>query len=84
IYCDNKSAIAIAKNPVHHQRTKHIAIKYHFIRDEETTKQIRLEYCPTEDQIADIFTKALPRPRFELLRTMLGVTEFALRRSIKV
>jgi len=46
--------------------------------------KIRLKYCPTEDQIADIFTKALPRPRFELLRAMLGVTKFASRRSIKV
>jgi len=46
--------------------------------------EIQLDYCPTEDQIADIFTKALPRPRFELLRAMLGVTEFASRRSIKV
>jgi len=46
--------------------------------------KIRLEYCPTEDQIAYIFIKALPRPRFELLRTMFGVTEFASRRSIKV
>lgn len=75
IYCDNKSAIAIAKNPVHHNRTKHIAIKYHFIREAGETKEIRLEYCQTEDQIADIFTKALPRPKFEQLRSMLGVTE---------
>ena len=77
INCDNKSAIAMTKNPIHHSRTKHIAIKYHFIREAETNMKIRLEYCPTEDQIADIFTKALPRPRFELLRAMLGVTEFA-------
>ena len=84
INCDNKSTIAMEKNPVHHSRTKHIAIKYHFIREAETNMKIRLEYCPTEDQIADIFTKALPRPRFELLRAMLGVTEFASRRSIKV
>jgi len=84
INCDNKSTIAMTKNHVHHNRTKHIAIKYHFIREAKTNMKIRLEYCPTEDQIANIFTKALPRPRFELLRTMLGVTEFASRRSIKV
>nr|KYP44120.1 Copia protein [Cajanus cajan] len=65
----------MAKNPVQHQRTKHIAIKYHFIREVETTKQIQLEYCSTEDQVADIFTKALPRTKFEQLRTMLGVIE---------
>ena len=57
----------MAKNPVHHNRTKHIAIKYHFIRETETTKEIKLDYCKTEDQIANIFTKALPRPRFELM-----------------
>jgi transposase InsO family protein len=79
IYCDNKSTIAITKNPVHHSRTKHIAIKYHFIREAEATKQIQLEYCTTEDQIADIFTKALPRSRFELLRTILGVTEICIK-----
>jgi hypothetical protein len=79
IYCDNKSTIAITKNPLHHSRTKHIAIKYHFIRQPEATKQIQLEYCTTEDQIADIFTKALPRSRFELLRTMLGVTEICIK-----
>jgi len=84
INCDNKSTITMTKNHVHHSRTKHIAIKYHFIREAETNMEIRLEYCPTEDQIADTFTKVLPRPRFELLRTMLGVTEFASRRSIKV
>jgi len=81
---DNKSAIAMTKNPVHHSRTKHVAIKYHFIREAETNMKIQLKYCTIEDQIANIFTKALPRPRFELLRAMHGVTEFASRRSIKV
>nr|KYP60991.1 Retrovirus-related Pol polyprotein from transposon TNT 1-94 [Cajanus cajan] len=79
IYCDNKSAIAMAKNPVHHQRTKHIAIKYHFIREAETTKQIQLEYYSIEDQVADIFTTALPRVKFEQLQTMLGVTEICIK-----
>nr|KYP68092.1 Copia protein [Cajanus cajan] len=79
IYCDNRSAIAMAKNPVHHQRTKLIAIKYHFIREAEITKQSQLEYCSTEDQVVDIFTKALPRANFEQLWIMLGVTEFCIK-----
>jgi len=79
INCDNKSAIAMAKNPVHHSITKHIAIKYHFIRETETTKEIKLDYCKTEDQIANIFTKAFLRPRFEELRAMLGVTEICIK-----
>jgi hypothetical protein len=75
IYSDNKSSIAITRKLVHHIKIKLIAIKYPFIREAEATKQIQHEYCTTDDQMADIFTKALPRPRFELLRTMLGVTE---------
>ncbi|XP_071700490.1 uncharacterized protein [Rutidosis leptorrhynchoides] len=74
IFCDNKSAIAIAKNPVFHGRTKHIDIKYHFLRESYAKKDIELKYCKTEEQIADIFTKALPRPKFEYLRNRLGVT----------
>nr|KYP57248.1 Retrovirus-related Pol polyprotein from transposon TNT 1-94 [Cajanus cajan] len=79
IYCDNRSAIAMTKNPVHHQKTKHIAFKYHFIREAETTKQIQLVYCSTEDQVADIFTKALPRAKFEQLQTMLRVTKICIK-----
>ena len=63
IYCDNKSAIAMAKNPVFHNRTKHISIKYHFLREVEANKEIELKHCKTEEQLADIFTKALPRPK---------------------
>ena len=64
---DNKLAIAMAKNPVHHSTTKHIAIKYHFIKEAKATKEIKLDYCRTEDQITNIFMKALPRPRFKEL-----------------
>ncbi|BBN67955.1 Disease resistance protein CC-NBS-LRR class family [Prunus dulcis] len=67
IFGDNKSAIAIAKNPMFHSRTKHIVIKHHFLREVSTNKETKLKYYKTEEQIADILTKALPRPKFELL-----------------
>ncbi|CAL2254987.1 unnamed protein product [Prunus armeniaca] len=79
ILCDNKSAIAMAKNPVFHSKTKHIAIKHHFLREVSANKEVELKYCKTEEQIADIFTKALPRPKFELLRSMLGVTQMCIK-----
>ena len=71
----------MAKNPVHHQRTKHIAINYHFIREAEAkaNKQIQLEYCMTKDQVSNIFTKALPRVKFEQLQIMLGVPEICIK-----
>uniref|UniRef100_A0A1J3G9F4 Copia protein n=1 Tax=Noccaea caerulescens TaxID=107243 RepID=A0A1J3G9F4_NOCCA len=74
IFCDNKSAIAIGKNPVQHRRTKHIDIKYHFVREAEQNGKIKLEYCPGEFQVADILMKPLITARFEVLREELGVT----------
>lgn len=59
IYCDNKSAISTAKIPVFHSRTKHIDIRYHFIRSLVPTIQIKLKFCKSYDQLADAFTKAL-------------------------
>ncbi|CAJ2651803.1 unnamed protein product [Trifolium pratense] len=73
IWVDNKSAIAIAKNPVQHGRTKHIKVKYHAIREAEKSKEIGLEHCISENQIADIMTKALSKGKFEELRSMFGV-----------
>lgn len=64
IFVDNQGAIALAKNPIHHQRSKHIDIKYHFIRGEIENKNIILNYIPTEENIADIFTK--PISKFKL------------------
>ena len=75
IMCDNTSAIAITQNPVLHSRTKHIDIKYHFIRDHVEKKDITLEYVATEEQLADIFTKALCENRFSQLRLELGMIE---------
>ena len=75
IFCDNKSAIAMAKNPIYHSRTKHIAIKYHYLREVAAKGEIKLKFCKSEEQMADIFTKALPRDKFQKLRMMLGVSE---------
>ncbi|GKA91412.1 hypothetical protein Tco_0813282 [Tanacetum coccineum] len=62
IFCDSMSTIAIAKNPVHHSRTKHIALKHHFIREAIEEGEVQLEFCGTNDQL-DIFTKALLREK---------------------
>jgi hypothetical protein len=65
IYCDNTSTINISKNPVMHSKTKHIPIKYHFLQEQVAEKNIRVEYVGTKEQVADIFTKPLPREAFE-------------------
>jgi hypothetical protein len=71
IFEDNQGCIALARNPVLHKRTKHIEIRYHFIRERIESKQVQLEYVPTQKQLADIMTKALPKPQFETLRSMV-------------
>ena len=71
--CDNTSAISISKNPVMHSKTKHIPIKYHFLREQVLEQKVKLEYVPSKEQVADIFTKPLPREAFEYLRQKLGV-----------
>nr|GFA03752.1 retrovirus-related Pol polyprotein from transposon TNT 1-94 [Tanacetum cinerariifolium] len=67
IYCDSKSAIAISFNPVQHSRTKHIAIRFHFIKEHMEKGTIELYFVKTDYQLADIFTKALPIDRFNYL-----------------
>ncbi|CAL1396308.1 unnamed protein product [Linum trigynum] len=74
IYVDNKSVLALAKNPVFHDRSKHIDTRYHFLRECVEQKEVMLKYVKTEDQIADIFTKPLKQDVFAKLRTLLGVT----------
>jgi hypothetical protein len=75
LYCDNTSAIQIAKNPVQHTKTKHIDLRYHFIRDLVEKTTLALLYIPTEKQLADIFTKALDVIRFTDLRMSIGVSK---------
>uniref|UniRef100_A0A2N9EK04 Reverse transcriptase Ty1/copia-type domain-containing protein n=1 Tax=Fagus sylvatica TaxID=28930 RepID=A0A2N9EK04_FAGSY len=73
MWCDNTSALALASNPVFHGRTKHIEVDYHFIRERVVRGDICLQFISTNDQVADIFTKALPTPRFQRLCSKLLV-----------
>ena len=68
LYCDNTSAINISKNLVIHAKTKHIAIKYHYVRELVQDKEKNMEYVNTKEKLADIFTKALPMDGHEYLR----------------
>nr|GEW67750.1 copia protein [Tanacetum cinerariifolium] len=74
IYCDSKSAKAISCNPVQHSRTKHIAVRYHFIKEHVEKGTIELYFVKTNYQLADIFTKALPVDRFNYLVRRLGMS----------
>ncbi|GKB37076.1 hypothetical protein Tco_0882018 [Tanacetum coccineum] len=67
LYCDNKSAIALCCNNVQHSRAKHIDVRYHFIKEQVENGIVELYFVRTEYQLADIFTKPLPRDRFNFL-----------------
>jgi hypothetical protein len=73
LYCDNQSAIALANSGAFHARTKHIDICYHFIRFSIDKGSILLEYCPTDDMIADTLTKPLPSLKVKHFATTLGL-----------
>ena len=61
VMCDNTSTINISKNPIMHVRTKHIAIRYHFLKEKVTKGEVKLEFVSTLEQVAYIFTKPLPK-----------------------
>ncbi|GKB62105.1 retrovirus-related pol polyprotein from transposon TNT 1-94 [Tanacetum coccineum] len=73
LYCDNKSGIALCCNNVQHSRSKHIDIRHHFIREQVENGVVELYFVTTDYQLADIFTKALPRERFKFLLPRLGM-----------
>ena len=73
--CDNQGAIALIHDPVFHQRTKHIDVRFFFVRDAQAESKVNISYIETENQLADIFTKALAAPRFEKLRSSLNICE---------
>ncbi|KAJ9536604.1 hypothetical protein OSB04_un000205 [Centaurea solstitialis] len=76
IYCDSKSAIAISANPVQHSKTKHIDIRYHFLKDNVEKENIELYFVNTEYQLADLFTKALDEKRFKFLISRLDMADY--------
>nr|GEZ85616.1 retrovirus-related Pol polyprotein from transposon TNT 1-94 [Tanacetum cinerariifolium] len=76
MYCDNKSAIALCCNNVQHSRSKHIDIRYHFIKEQVENGVIELYFVNTEYQLVDLFTKALGRDRIEFLTNKLGMRSF--------
>ncbi|KAI3680197.1 hypothetical protein L2E82_50582 [Cichorium intybus] len=85
LLCDNKSALFMTQNPVSHKRAKHIDLDYHFIRELVASGKLYTKFIPTKLQVADIFTKSLPRTQFEHFRAMLrlGPPPIRLRGDIR-
>ena len=83
ISCDNDITNKLASNPVFHANTKHIEVHYHFVREKVLKQVIVLKKVGTNDQVADVFTKALSRAKFEKFRSALGVVDssFSLKGS---
>lgn len=75
LYIDNQSSIKLIRNPEFHKRTKHIDIKFHFIREKIENSDINVKYVCTENQLADLLTKALPRNRFLILKSKLCISD---------
>jgi hypothetical protein len=77
IHCANQSCVNLSENPVFHDKSKHIEIKYHYIRDMVQRKIVHVQYLSTHEQIADIFTKPLAKTKFKYFREKLGLMENA-------
>jgi hypothetical protein len=73
LHCDNTSAISVSKNPFIHSKTKHIPRKYHFIKENVTNRVVQMNYIPSTEQIADIFTKPLAKTPFEYIHQKICV-----------
>jgi hypothetical protein len=81
ILCDNQSCIKMTKNPVFHDKSKHIEIMYHYIHDMVQRGVIKLQYVGIDEQVADVLTKPLSRVKFEYFRDKLGIVRKDLPRK---
>ncbi|KAJ4769263.1 hypothetical protein LUZ62_053520 [Rhynchospora pubera] len=85
LWCDNLGATFLASNPVFHARTKHIELDFHFVREKIQNKRLLVKFICSDDQLGDIFTKSLPKARFQLLRDKLHISPglFSLRGAVE-
>lgn len=83
IRVDNSSCIAMSKNPEFHDRTKHIDIQYHFLRAHVSTRRVEIQYCRTEEMVADILTKALPKAKHDWCVKAMGLVQTRLEESTR-
>jgi hypothetical protein len=77
IHCDNQSCVKLSENPVFHDRSKHVDMRYHYIRDMVKRGAVRLQYISTDEQIADVLTKPLSSTKFVYFQDKLGMAESA-------
>uniref|UniRef100_A0A5S6QR79 Reverse transcriptase Ty1/copia-type domain-containing protein n=1 Tax=Trichuris muris TaxID=70415 RepID=A0A5S6QR79_TRIMR len=80
LFVDNMGAVKLSKNPEFHKRTKHIAVRFHFVREKWKEGEFDVQHIGGEHQKADILTKALAKPRFEALRCQLGLVTLSMKR----
>jgi len=75
VLCDNNGAKKLAENPVFHNRSKHIDVRYHFVREALESDELSIAYTPSEEMAADLLTKRLPKPKRVKCMTLLGLRD---------
>jgi hypothetical protein len=83
LWCDNIGATYLSANPVFHARTKHIEVDYHFVREQVAQKMLEIRFVPSQDQVADGFTKPLSVRQLQLFCNNLNLGELRLRGSVR-